>query len=60
MMPAKRGDAVVVHISNEVIDYPGCTIAVHEGTLTILDANGPLAWYAHGIWKTAYYRDADE
>ena len=40
--------------------YPDCTIAVHDGTLQVMDADGPIAWFAHGIWKTAYYRDVGE
>ena len=41
-------------------EFPGCTIAVYNGTLQVMNADGPIAWFAHGIWKTAYYRDADE
>ena len=57
--PTKRV-AVVVEAGGIPTDFPNCTLAVHEGTLTVLDANGPIYWAAHGIWKTAYYRDADE
>jgi len=57
---ADRVAVVEVVGAIDYLAFHGCTIAVHEGTLQVMDADGPIAWFAHGIWKTAYYRDADE
>ena len=62
--PSTKRVPVLVYVSSDgedkVSEFPNCTVAVHEGTLTILDSDGPIGWFAHGVWKFAYYADADE
>ena len=45
--------------------FPHCALAVHEGTLTVLDEHGPCEWFAPAVgdgpgWYHAWLQESEE
>jgi hypothetical protein len=39
--------------------HPGCRHAVHDKTLSVIDANGEIGGYADGVWRRWWYEIAE-
>jgi hypothetical protein len=48
----------------ERLSFPRCTLACHDGTLTVLDEHGPFQWFAPAVsgpgWFHAWYAKPEE